>query len=409
MTHILALIPARGGSKGIPRKNIRSFAGYPLIAWSIAAARQSEWVTRVIVSTDDEEIASVARDFGAETPFLRPAELAQDQTTDLPVFEHALKWLEENEGYRPEIVVQLRPTSPIRPKNMVDDAIRILMNHEDADCVRGVVPAGQNPFKMWRFNGQDQPLKPLLEVEGIAEPYNAPRQILPPVYWQTGHIDVIRASTILNKHSLTGDVVYPLVIDPKYTVDIDTLTDWAKYETLVYQSGLEMITPENRSRRPMPEKIELVIFDFDGVVTDNRVWTDQDGREMVAASRSDSMKFKEMREKGIELLVLSSEPNPVVQARAKKLGVEAIHGIGMQDKGRVMREVLERKNVEAENVVYVGNDLNDLPCFEIAGWSVAVADAYPEVLRAADYVLKTAGGHGAVREVCELILKKLSA
>jgi N-acylneuraminate cytidylyltransferase len=130
---------------------------------------------------------------------------------------------------------------------------------------------------------------------------------------------------------------------------------------------------------------------------------------MVAASRSDSMKFKEMREKGIELLVLSSEPNPVVQARAKKLGVEAIHGIGMQDKGRVMREVLERKNVEAENVVYVGNDLNDLPCFEIAGWSVAVADAYPEVLRAADYVLKTAGGHGAVREVCELILKKLSA
>jgi N-acylneuraminate cytidylyltransferase len=409
MTPILALIPARGGSKGIPRKNIRSFAGYPLIAWSIAAARQSEWVTRVIVSTDDEEIASVAREFGAETPFLRPAELAQDQTTDLPVFEHALKWLEENEGYRPEIVVQLRPTSPIRPKNMVDDAIRILMNHEDADCVRGVVPAGQNPFKMWRFNGQDQPLKPLLEVEGIAEPYNAPRQILPPVYWQTGHIDVIRASTILNKHSLTGDVVYPLVIDPKYTVDIDTLTDWAKYETLVYQSGLEMITPENRSRRPMPEKIELVIFDFDGVVTDNRVWTDQDGREMVAASRSDSMKFKEMREKGIELLVLSSEPNPVVQARAKKLGVEAIHGIGMQDKGRVMREVLERKNVEAENVVYVGNDLNDLPCFEIAGWSVAVADAYPEVLRAADYVLKTAGGHGAVREVCELILKKLSA
>jgi N-acylneuraminate cytidylyltransferase len=409
MTPILALIPARGGSKGIPRKNIRSFAGYPLIAWSIAAARQSEWVTRVIVSTDDEEIASVAREFGAETPFLRPAELAQDQTTDLPVFEHALKWLEENEGYRPEIVVQLRPTSPIRPKNMVDDAIRILMNHEDADCVRGVVPAGQNPFKMWRFNGDNKPLKPLLEVEGIAEPYNAPRQILPPVYWQTGHIDAIRTMTITRKNSLTGSVVYPLVIDPRYTVDIDTLTDWAKYEALVYQGGLEMITPENRSRRPMPEKIELVIFDFDGVVTDNRVWTDQDGREMVAASRSDSMKFKEMRERGIELLVLSSEPNPVVQARAKKLGVEAIHGIGMQDKGRVMREVLERKNVEAENVVYVGNDLNDLPCFEIAGWSVAVADAYPEVLRAADYVLKTAGGHGAVREVCELILKKLSA
>ena len=99
MTEILALIPARGGSKGIPRKNIRNFAGYPLIAWSIAAAKQSEFVTRVIVSTDDEEIAAVARESGAETPFLRPAELAQDKTTDLPVFEHAIQWLEENENY----------------------------------------------------------------------------------------------------------------------------------------------------------------------------------------------------------------------------------------------------------------------------------------------------------------------
>ncbi len=120
MTQILALIPARGGSKGIPRKNIRSFAGYPLIEWSIAAAKQSELVTRIIVSTDDEEIAAVARECGAETPFLRPAEFAQDNTTDLPVFEHALQWLEENENYRPEIVIQLRPTSPIRPRGMVD-------------------------------------------------------------------------------------------------------------------------------------------------------------------------------------------------------------------------------------------------------------------------------------------------
>lgn len=205
MTEILALIPARGGSKGIPRKNIRSFAGYPLIAWSIAAAKQSSLATRIIASTDDEEIASVAREWGAEVPFLRPSELAQDNTTDLPVFEHALKWLEENEGYKPEIVVQLRPTSPLRPKGMVDDAIRILLEHADADCVRGVVPAGQNPFKMWRFNGADKPLKPLLEVNGIPEPYNAPRQILPPVYWQTGHIDAIRIATITRKKSLTGD------------------------------------------------------------------------------------------------------------------------------------------------------------------------------------------------------------
>jgi YrbI family 3-deoxy-D-manno-octulosonate 8-phosphate phosphatase len=404
MTEILALIPARGGSKGIPRKNIRNFAGFPLIAWSIAAGKQASCVTRVVVSTDDEEIAAVARECGAETPFLRPSALAQDNTTDLPVFEHALEWLEENEGYQPDIVIQLRPTSPIRPKDCVDHAVQILMEHPDADCVRGVVPAGQNPHKMWRFTGESQPMSPLLVVEGIPEPYNAPRQILPAVYWQTGHIDAIRVSTIKQKKSLTGEVIYPLVIDPSYAVDIDNLSDWAKYETLVH-SGLEMVTP-GRVKRSMPEKIDLVICDFDGVITDNRVWVDQDGRESVAAYRSDSIRIRELRDQGIEVLILSSEPNRVVEARAKKMGVEAIHGIGIQEKGRVMREVLAQKNIQAENVIFVGNDLNDLPCFEVAGWSVAVADAYPEVIRAADFVLSKAGGHGALRELCDLLLKQ---
>jgi YrbI family 3-deoxy-D-manno-octulosonate 8-phosphate phosphatase len=406
MTETLALIPARGGSKGIPRKNIRSFAGYPLIAWSIAAARQAETVTRVIVSTDDPEIAAVAREYGAETPFMRPAELAQDTTTDLPVFEHALKWLEEFEAYKPEVVIQLRPTSPVRPRGMVDEAVRILLAHEEAECVRGVVLAGQNPHKMWRLpHGESGPMKNLLDVEGLAEPYNAPRQILPPVYWQTGHIDAIRAATIAGKGSLTGDLVYPLLIDPRYTVDIDTLADWAKYEALVY-SGLEMVRPGGQSKRPLPETVELLVLDFDGVVTNNLVWTDQDGREMVAASRSDSMFIQSLRECGVETVILSSEVNPVVAARAKKMGVEAVQGLGPHAKGPGLKRLLEEKNIDPAHVVYLGNDINDLPCFEIAGWSVAVADAYPEVIRTADYVLSRPGGGGAVRELCELILKK---
>ena len=406
MTEILALIPARGGSKGIPHKNIRRFAGYPLLAWSIAAGLQAKSVSRVIVSTDDGEIAAVAREYGADVPFTRPSELAQDRTHDLPVFEHALKWLEDIEGYKPDIVVQLRPTSPIRPKEMLDGAIKVLVENPDADSVRGVVPAGQNPYKMWKFNGYDKPLNPLIHVEGLTEPYNAPRQILPQAYWQTGHIDAIRTKTISHKNSLTGDVVYPYVIDPRYTVDIDTLADWEKYEALVYQGGLDMVTPDNRHRRSMPKKIELIMLDFDGVVTDNRVWTDQDGRETVAAYRSDSILIKDLREKGIDVMILSSEVNPVVAARAKKMGVDAVHGMGLQDKGRVMRDILEKKDIKAENVIFVGNDLNDLSCFEIAGWSVAVADAYPEVIQAADFVLSKKGGHGAVRELCELILKK---
>ena len=406
MTEILAIIPARGGSKGIPHKNIRQFAGFPLIAWSIAAGLQAKSISRVIVSTDDEEIAAVAREYGADVPFMRPSELAQDRTLDLPVFEHALKWLEDIEGYKPDYVVQLRPTSPIRPTDMIDSAVKILVENPEADSVRGVVPAGQNPYKMWRFNGYDKPLKPLLEVEGVTEPYNAPRQILPQAFWQTGHIDAIRTTTIIRKNSLTGDVVYPLVIDPRYTVDIDTLADWEKYETLVYQGGLDIVTPDDRARRSMPDKIDLILLDFDGVVTDNRVWTDQDGKETVAAYRSDSILIKDLREKGIETMILSSEVNPVVAARAKKMGVEAVHGMGLQDKGRVMREILDEKNIKAENTVFVGNDLNDLSCFEVAGWSVAVADAFPEVIQAADFVLSKRGGHGAVRELCELILMK---
>ncbi|MCL4531084.1 MAG: acylneuraminate cytidylyltransferase [Chloroflexi bacterium] len=403
---ILAIIPARGGSKGIPRKNIRRFAGYPLVAWSIAAGKQSKTVTRVIVSTDDEEIAAVANQFGAETPFLRPAELAQDKTTDLPVFEHALKWLEEKEGYKPDVVVQLRPTSPIRPVKCVDNAIKILLDHNDADCVRGVVPAGQNPHKMWRISYENEPMAPLLQVDGIKEPYNAPRQILPPIYWQTGHIDAIRASTILQKSSMTGERVYPLIIDPRYTVDIDNLSDWAKYEAVVYSGALDIVSP-GRKHRPMPETIKMIITDFDGVITDGRVWTDENGKETVAASRSDSMRIRQLRERGIEVMILSSEVNSVVKVRAEKMGVDAIHGLGLHEKGEALKKFLAEKNLDPAQIIYIGNDFNDLPCFEIAGWSVAVADAYPDVIRAADYVLSRPGGYGAVRELCDLVLKNI--
>ncbi len=406
MTEVLAIIPARGGSKGIPRKNIRDFAGYPLLAWSIAAGLQAKSVDRVMVSTDDEEIAAVAREFGAETPFLRPTELAQDETTDLPVFEHALKTLAAG-GYKPDVVVQLRPTSPIRPPDCVDKAIQILLAHPDADCVRGVVPAAQNPHKMWRLNGADAPMNPLLEVEGVAEPYNAPRQALPPIHWQTGHVDAIRAETILRKGSMTGETIYPLIIDARYTIDIDNLVDWARYEGMVYAGALEMVTP-GRRRRAMPDKIDLIVTDFDGVITDNRVWTDQFGNETVVASRSDSMHIRELKSRGIGVVILSSEPNPVVQARAGKMGeVEVVQGIDLKGKGEALKQLLMRKHLEAANVVYIGNDLNDLPCFEVAGWSVAVSDAYPPVRRAADFVLKTPGGHGALREVCDMVLDRL--
>ena len=217
----LAIVPARGGSKGIPRKNLRLLGGHPLIGWSIAAARAAETVGRVIVSTDDPEIAGVAREYGAETPFLRPAELAADDTRDLPVFQHALGWLAEHEGACPEMVVHLRPTSPLRRAVDIDRAVRLLEADATADAVRSVCRPFQNPYKMWRL-GTDGGLAPLLTVD-MPEPFNAPHQTLPPVYWQTGYIDVARRRTIMAASSMTGSRLLPLIVDDQSWVDIDSL------------------------------------------------------------------------------------------------------------------------------------------------------------------------------------------
>jgi YrbI family 3-deoxy-D-manno-octulosonate 8-phosphate phosphatase len=399
---VLALIPARGGSKGIPRKNIREFAGYPLIAYSILAALRSKLVTRVIVSTDDREIAETAKEYGAEVPFMRPAELAQDDTLDLPVFEHALGWLKAHENYEPDFVVQLRPTSPIRPRDLIDRSIQMLADHPQADSVRGVVPAGQNPYKMWVIN-QDGNMKPLLAVDGIKEPYNAPRQALPKTFWQTGHIDVIRPKVIFHKGSMSGDVILPVQIDPKFTVDIDHQRDWARYESLVREGKLDMVYP-GEPPRTWPEKVSLVVFDFDGVMTDNRVWVNQSGVESVAANRGDGMGVELLLEAGFKAVIISTEPNPVVAVRAKKLGLPYFHDVG--NKSKVLQSYLKQEAIPPEETIYVGNDVNDLPCFPLVAWAVAVSDAHDEVRRQADHILTQLGGHGAVREICDILLRR---
>lgn len=226
----LAIIPARGGSKSIPGKNIKTFAGYPLIAFSIAAGLAAESVTRVIVSTDDEEIADIAREYGAEVPFLRPEELSRDETPDLPVFLHALEWLQSNEEYQPQIIVQLRPTSPLRRKEHIDQAVLKLLERPDADSIRTVCIPFQNPYKMWQIEN-DGFMRPLISTN-IAEPYNLPRQVLPEVFWQTGYVDAAWSGTILDKNSMTGDSILPLVIGAEEWIDIDSPDDWNRAERL---------------------------------------------------------------------------------------------------------------------------------------------------------------------------------
>ena len=402
---VLAVVQARGGSKSIPRKNIRPLAGHPLVAYSIAAGLAAQSVTRLIVSTDDPEIAAISRDYGAEAPFLRPPELARDDSPDLPLFQHALRWLEDNEGYRPDIVVQLRPTSPLRPAGLIDEAMEKLRSCPETDCVRGVTRPKQNPYKMWR-EGEEGFLRPLLASE-FDEPYNMPRQRLPKVYWQTGHIDAIRYETIVVGESLTGDRVLPLLIDRIYCVDIDTELEWTYAEWLITSGAVPTIRPEGgaaTSDPPLPAKVALLVLDFDGVLTDNRVWVTEDGVETVACNRSDGMGLAMLRVQGIEAMVLSTETNLVVAARCRKLGIPCQHGV--EDKEAVLRASMAERNVDPSQVVYVGNDVNDLGCLRLAGCGVAVADAHSAVLAEADLVLSRRGGQGAVRELCDMILEQ---
>lgn len=398
---VLAIIPARGGSKTIPNKNINFFNGYPLIAYSIAAGLKAKAVDRVIVSTDSPKIADVARYYGAEVPFLRPEELAQDDTTDLPVFEHALYWLEKHEGYRPDIIVQLRPTSPLRPAECIDEAITLLLNSPLVDCVRAVTLSGQNPYKMWHIRKGF--LIPIIQTE-LIEAYNMPRQKLPVTFWQAGHIEAIRYNTIIEKHSMSGKSIMPLIIDPGYAMDLDTSLDWEFAEWALSRGNLKIIRPDIISSSI--SDVRMLVLDFDGVFTDNRVYITDDGRESVACSRGDGLGLAKLREFGVEIVVISTETNPVVSSRCKKLNLTCYQGV--KDKIKLFKILVSERDFELSQIIYLGNDVNDLECMRLSGWSVAVRDAHREVLKIANMVLSRSGGKGAIRELCDLIISAIS-
>lgn len=222
MDNILAVIPARSGSKSVPHKNIREIAGKPMLAHSIAHAQASRYINRVILSTDSEQYAEIGRQYGAEVPFLRPAELASDTALDFEVFEHLLKVLRDAEGYEADVVVQLRPTYPIRDVADIDAMIEQLLQNPTLDSVRSISPAKEIPFKMWTM-ATDGSLTPINKE--IPECYNMPRQELPVAYYQNACIDVFRGSTILEKRSMTGTAIAGYVMPHNF--DIDTEAEMA--------------------------------------------------------------------------------------------------------------------------------------------------------------------------------------
>jgi N-acylneuraminate cytidylyltransferase len=231
---VLALIPARGGSRGIPRKNLVPVGGQPLITWSIQAGRAAHAVDRVVVSTDDDEIAAVARAEGAEVPFRRPADLAGDRVTDLPVFQHALRWLAEHDGYRPDLVVHLRPTSPARREGLVDDAVVRLRDAADATSLRSVSRAAHLPHKMWWMTA-DGRLEPVCGTFA-QELFNEPRQALPEAWVHDGVIDVVRTE-VIEGGSMNGPRTLALASGPGEGIDIDAEDDLVRAEAALARLG----------------------------------------------------------------------------------------------------------------------------------------------------------------------------
>jgi N-acylneuraminate cytidylyltransferase len=256
---------------------------------------------------------------------------------------------------------------------------------------------------MWLMEADNAYMQPLLHVEGLEESYNSPRQKLPQAFWQTGHIDVIRPRVILEKKQMSGWPVLAYHIDPRYTVDIDNLETLKKAEQLVWAAEFPIVHP-GQARRPLPEKLSLVVLDFDGTLTDDRVWVREDGIEMVAAHRGDGMGIGLLKKAGIPVIILSKEQNPVVTARGKKLKVPVLQGV--DDKPTVLMRYLQENNIASEEVVYLGNDINDIPVFPLVAYAAVVADAHQQACHQADRILTRNGGYGAVREFCELLLEK---
>lgn len=233
---IYAIIPARGGSKGIQGKNIKLLAGKPLIAWTIEEAKKVPEISRVIVNTDDNDIANTAAIYGAEV-FLRPKSLAEDRTEDLPVFRHHLRVLQNNHEL-PDMIVDLRATAPLRRANRIQEGINLLKNagKTGADSVRAVSKAAKHPYKMWKLleNGFLQPLFSE-EQTGLKEPYNAARQILLKIYQNNGAMNAFWPETVLHGNSMTGKRILGYIMEDWESVNIDTEIDFLLAEELMRQ------------------------------------------------------------------------------------------------------------------------------------------------------------------------------
>ncbi|MEU6486258.1 NTP transferase domain-containing protein [Streptomyces sp. NPDC046887] len=474
---VLAVIPARGGSKGVPGKNLARIGGVPLVARAVRACRGAARVTDVVVSTDDPEIAAAARAAGAE-PVDRPAALSGDAATSEAAVLHALDTFEAARGRAADVVLLVQCTSPFLTAEDVD-AVTARVLDEGADSA--LTAAASHGF-LWR-SGTDAAGAAASGTDGNAEASAAPgtahapgapgadalgaegaassasgvpgatasapgadagadramataagasgahgvtadrapvsasapaaprtdgnavgvnhdkahrprRQDREPEYLETGAAYAMDAAGFrTHRHRFFGRTALA-VTDPARVLEIDDPHDLARARVLA-----PLLDPVST---PTLTDVDAVVLDFDGTQTDDRVLIDADGREFVAVHRGDGLGTAALRRSGLRLLILSTEQNPVVAARARKLGVPVLHGVDRKD--LALKRWCDEQGVDPTRVLYAGNDANDLGCFALVGWPVAVASAHDAVRAAARAVTAAPGGEGAIREIAAWLL-----
>ncbi|MCC9687895.1 HAD hydrolase family protein [Streptomyces sp. MNU103] len=521
---VLAVIPARGGSKGVPAKNLAPVGGVPLVARAVRECRAARHVTDVVVSTDDAAIAETARQAGAEV-VLRPADLAGDTATSEAAVLHALDAHEALHGVRVDVVLLVQCTSPFLTREDVD-GVAAAVAHGDADTAVTVAPfhgfvwretaagtagatagatasgpagtgtaaaetavvtaesaagsagggalaagraagpavtaavtaesaagpadttsgpaaiavgtagtdagtAGGGALAAGRAAGPaetavgtaESAAGPAGTVSGPAESaaatgarttgegaaavrgghgvnhdksFRPRRQDRPQDFLETGAAYAMDAAGLREHgHRFFGRTGL-VRTDPARVLEVDDPHDLARARALA------PLLDAGRTGLPTADDIDAVVLDFDGTQTDDRVLIDADGREFVSVHRGDGLGVAALRRGGLKLLILSTEQNPVVAARARKLRIPVLHGVDRKD--LALKQWCEEQGIAPERVLYVGNDVNDLPCFALVGWPVAVASAHDAVRGAARAVTTVPGGAGAVREIAGWIL-----
>lgn len=409
---VLAVIPARGGSKGVPAKNLAPVGGVPLVARAVRECRASRLVTDVVVSTDDQAIAAAARQAGAEI-VLRPAAIAGDTATSEAAVLHAMDAHEALHGAPVDVVLLVQCTSPFIVREDVDGIVDAIVRN-GADTAHTVAPfhgfvwrdaddepAVVQPSRTDQVGGGTKVANSTATSGGYGvnhdKSFRPRRQDRPQDFLETGAVYGMDAAGFRKAgHRFFGRTEL-VRTDPARVLEIDDPHELARARALA-----PLFDADRPGSLPTADDIDAVVLDFDGTQTDDRVLIDADGREFVSVHRGDGLGIAALRKSGLKMLILSSEQNPVVAARARKLQLPVLHGIDRKD--LALKQWCEEQGIAPERVLYVGNDVNDLPCFALVGWPVAVASAHDVVRGAARAVTTVPGGDGAVREIASWIL-----